>query len=389
MRRGLGALFALLAAAPLGAQTEPAPAPRLALAGEVSGAFAPADRAFFNYTDHEYTALRLGRLSVSAALRVTPRVSVLAEARSDNLEAPRLHGLYARVRPFAGRDLDVQAGLVPPVFGAYPRRLYASDNFLVGSPLAYQYLTSLRHDSLPATVNDLVRMRGRGWRPSFPVGSQEIGPGLPLVSTLRWDAGVQARVGIGPIEALGAVTQGTLSSPRVRDDNGGKQLSGRLVARPVVGLVLGVSGARGAYVDEDAMEGFGIDVAALRQRAWGLDVEYSRDYWLVRAEGVWSAWDVPPLDMAASPLRAWAFSAEARYKLLPGLYTGMRFDRIGFSRLAGSTLPWDAPVVRMEAGGGYQINRHLLLKGVYQHNRREDARQSTLGVVAGQLLYWF
>ena len=53
---------------------------------------------------------------------------------------------------------------------------------------------------------------------------------MPLVYALRWDTGVQVKVGDGgPIEVSGAVTNGTLSSPRFEDDNGGKQISGRVV----------------------------------------------------------------------------------------------------------------------------------------------------------------
>ena len=52
---------------------------------------------------------------------------------------------------------------MPPTFGAFARRTYATDNPLIGYPLAYQYLTSLRPDALPANADELLRMRGRGW----------------------------------------------------------------------------------------------------------------------------------------------------------------------------------------------------------------------------------
>ena len=48
----------------------------------------------------------------------------------------------------------------PPSFGAFGRRAYNADNPLIGYPLAYQYLTSLRADAIPATADDLLRMRG-------------------------------------------------------------------------------------------------------------------------------------------------------------------------------------------------------------------------------------
>jgi hypothetical protein len=382
---------ALLAAAGAGAET-PGPAPdRLTLGGEVSLAIAPEDPTFFNYTDYDYTPLRLARLRLSGVFRLHDRLALLGEVRSDNLGTPHAHALYLRFRPWPKRPFDLQAGRIPPVFGAFPRRGYGADNFLIGHPLAYQYLTAIRSDALPATAADLVRMRGRGWAPEFPIGSNEDRAGLPLVSAVRWDTGVQARAGSDRLELLAAYTTGTLSSPRVRDDNGGRQMSARVASRPVVGLVLGASAARGAYLSREATEGLAIDTDSFLQQAFGLDVEYSRDYWLVRAEGVWSGWELPSIGgpWVSGPLRARALSVEGRYKLWPGLYAAARVDHLGFNRMREMSVTWDAPVLRVEAGGGYHIRRNLLLKAVYQLNRRDGGQMRSLGVAAGQLLFWF
>jgi hypothetical protein len=77
---------------------------------------------------------------------------------------------------------------------------------------------------------------------------------------------------------------------------------------------------------------------------------------------------------------------EGRYKIRPGLYAAARADHLGFSRVRG--IAWDAPVWRIEAGGGFSPRRHLLLKGVYQYSRREGTPAS-LRAIAGQLLAWF
>jgi hypothetical protein len=390
MVRAIVFAAAVLTAGVAGAQTTPAPR-RLILGGDVSLGIAPPDPGFFNYTDYEYTALRLARVGLSGVFRVHQQLALVGEVRSENLEPPHVHALYVRVRPWADRPFDLQAGLIPPVFGSFPRRTYAADNFLIGYPLAYQYLTSVRSDALPATADDLVRMRGRGWEPSFPIGSQEAAAGLPLVDALRWDTGVQARVGSDRLELLAAYTTGTLSSPRRRDDNGGRQLSARVASRPVTGLVLGASAARGAYLSRESTGGLAIDADTFLQRAFGLDVEYSRDYWLVRAEGVWNGWDVPAIrePWVTGPLRARALSVEGRYKLWPGLYAAARVDHLGFNRLRGMAVDWEAPVVRVEAGGGYYVRRNLIAKAVYQHNRRDAGFRRSHDVAAAQLLFWF
>ena len=119
------------------------------------------------------------------------------------------------------------------------RSAYGSGNLLIGQPLAYQYLLSIRPDALPANADDLLRMRGRGWLSSFPVGNPAAAPGLPMINTSHWDTGVQAHGVNGMFEWTGAVTVGSLSDPRLHDNNGGKQLVGRVVTRPSPALAVG------------------------------------------------------------------------------------------------------------------------------------------------------
>jgi hypothetical protein len=129
------------------------------------------------------------------------------------------------------------------------------------------------------------------------------------------------------------------------------------------------------------------------QTAWGGDVEYSRDYYLVRVETVFSQWTVPSVDapFISEPLGALATSVEGRYKITAGLYAAARLDHLGFSEVTGSAgrATWEAPVSRIEVGGGYSIQRNLVFKLSYQHNSRDTARVPLLNLVAAQLVFWF
>src|SRR5262249_18723239 len=147
--------------------------------------------AFFNFTDYEHNALRMFRVGVSGLWKATRWLEVVGDVRSEDLERLELLAGYGRIRPWSNHRLDIQAGISPPTFGAFSRRGYGADNPLIGYPLAYQYLTSLRPAAVPASAADLLRMRGWGWRSSFPIGSTTPRPGVPLVSALRWDSGVQ------------------------------------------------------------------------------------------------------------------------------------------------------------------------------------------------------
>ncbi len=106
-----------------------------------------------------------------------------------------------------------------------------------------------------------------------------------------------------------------------------------------------------------------------------------------------SEWKVPSVGWPAidAPLRALATYVEGRYKVMPGVYVAGRIDHLGFSSVTGSRGPqtWEAPVTRVEVGGGYSIQRNLLLKVSWQYNTRDGGRVTRETLAAAQLVFWF
>ena len=373
---------------------------RVTVSGDVTAGYGREDPGFFNYTDYEHSALRMFRVDVAAAVKAGPHFTVLGEIRTENLGAVQPYALFLRIRPWTTRDFDIQVGRVPPTFGAFARRTYANDNPLIGYPLGYQYLTTLRPDALPASADELLAKRGGGWLVHYTLGNPSFDPGVPLVSAFRWDTGVQAHATVGILSAAAAVTSGTLSNPLFTDDNHGRQIATRVELRPVVGLILGTSFARGPFVSQSAAEAAVGDANGpdFTQTAWGADTEYSRDHYLLRFEAIVSRWVLPneparaPLVTLQMPLTAVSLSTEGRYKLRPDFYLAARYDRLGFSDETATvgTLPWDAVVNRVEVGGGYSIQRNLLLKASFQYDHREGGRLQSLAYLpAVQLVFWF
>jgi hypothetical protein len=347
-----------------------------------------SDVGFFNYSDYEYSTLRMVRVDVNAVVRANRSLAVVADVRSENGDGPRPYALYVRLTPWAERAFDINAGRVPPTFGAFPRRTYASDNLLIGYPLAYQYLTSLRTDAIPANADDLLRMRGRGWLSSFSLGNLTPAPGVPLVTAFRWDTGVQVHSGWTWADATGAVTTGSLSDPQLSAGNGGAQVAGRLAFHPEPGLLVGVSTAHGQFLSRSSAQSAGLDANNSAQTAIGADAEYSRDYYLIRFEAVRSIWTLPTIH---DPLVATGGWVEGRYKIHPRLYAAARFDHLAFSSITGTTrtTDWDAPVTRVEVGGGYLLQRNLQVKASFQHNSRDGGRVTHLKIGSAQILFWF
>ena len=368
---------------------------RVTLGGDVSWSMAPDDPGFFNYTDYDHSTLRMIRLALTASVKAGRHVALLAEVRSENGARPEPYAFYLRIRPWTTHKVDVQVGRVPPTFGSFARRTYAADNPLIGYPLAYQYLTAIRADALPANVDELLRMRGRGWLTSFSIGNLTPEHGVPLASAFRWDTGAQLHGENDLVDATVSVTTGTISNPRFDDDNGGPQIAGRVALHPASGLIVGASAAHGPFVTRTALRAVlpGARTADYNQTALGGDIEYSRGYYIVRAETIISNWTLPVVRSSDTglPLSAMATAVEGRYKIRPGLYAAARIDHLGFSEVAGATTrqSWDAPVTRWEIGGGYALQRNLLLKLEYQHNTRDGGRVTNLSLGAAQVVFWF
>jgi hypothetical protein len=367
---------------------------RVVIGSDVAATIAPEDLGFFNYSDYERSTLRGFRIDVMGSVRASDRLSILGEIRTENFSQIEPFALYARVRPWPARRLDIQVGRIPPTFGSFTRMAYGRENPLIGYPLAYQYLTSLRSDSIPADADELLRMRGRGWLSNFSIGNAAPDRGLALVSAFSWDTGVQVTTGWRGFEVTTSVTNGSLSNPLVADDNDGKQVAARVTLRPTIGLLLGASFARGQFVKQRVIDLFpASDRDRFTQSAYGLDGEYSRNHLLLRTEAILSEWDVPAYQVPqiAKPLKALSLRLEGRYDVLPGLYVAARAEHLAFSRVAGTELvaAWDAPVSRVEVGMGYYLQRNLILRASLQMNRRDGGRVSSSNLPAAQLLFWF
>jgi hypothetical protein len=403
--RRLGCLLLLVASGTAAAQ-DMAPATtanagsRWVFGGGASMSVAPEDTGYFNYSTGAYSVLRLVRLDGSASFRAGSRVTFVGDVRlqggiGEGGWQVRPYALFASIRPWSRAPVDVQIGLVPPVFGAFSRRTYGTDNPLIGLPLGYQYVTTLRADALPASADELLSKRGSGWLVGYSVGNPEAEYGVPLADGLRYPAGVEVHVAGRLVEAAVAVTTGSVSIPDSLDVGWRPQVSARFAARPVTGLVLGGSLSNGPFFTRTLTDTLGAAAQSSPndQTAAGFDAEYSRGHLVLRAEAIASWWRLPPSapPFRPDPLRAFALDVEGRYRLLPGLYVAMRVDHLGFSEICGTTgcLPWDAPIRRVEAGAGYSIRRNVVLKGAYQYNWRDGARHPRLGLAAAQLLVWF
>jgi hypothetical protein len=408
MRRLLIALCLTTAVAPRAAaqgwpdETASLAGGRITFGGDVTATVGAEDPGRFTYTDYDRSTLRLIRLGFTAAVRPVDRVTFVAELRAEGDTSGGSWSaipaaLYVRVRPWQRAPLDIQAGRIPPVFGVAGRRVYATDNVLIGYPLAWQYLTVLSAETLPENADDLIYARSARWRAAYSAGPNGYVSGVPLATAFRYDTGVEARLGTdaSPVSAAVAVTAGTISNPGVRDSNGGPQFSMRVAAHPTVGLIVGGSYADGRFIADSSRDALPPSQQGGRyaQRTWGADAEYSKGYWLVRGELVAASWTLPITGTPSiqNPLRATSLSVEGRYRVAPGLTAGARIDHLDFNQQRGSylTLPWDAPVWRVEGGLAWRASRHIVVRGSVQHDSRSRGSVTDATLPSAQVTLWF
>jgi hypothetical protein len=241
-------------------------------------------------------------------------------------------------------------------------------------------------------------MRARGWEPSYPIGDQTLGPGVPLVSSFRWDTGVEASWHNARFDLNGAVTLGAPAAPALTALKGGPGFSARAAWHAAPGLTFGASSARGNWIDTSATD---LIPAPLRspvtQTALGADMQWGLGHWLVHAEFVHTDFDVP---VAFDPLPRRRLSAsseyaDVRYRLHPRWDLSARVDRLDFSQMtgdligAGLPVTWDADVRRLEGVVAYRVTRQFEGRLGWQEDWRDGGRVSRQGYPALELLYWF
>ena len=163
------------------------------------------------------------------------------------------------------------------------------------------------------------------------------------------------------------------------------------------GLTAGVSGARGQWIDQSALDARPIAAGvSTTQTVVGTDASFERGHWIVRAEAMHVTFGLPVANEPSftKPLAADTGFVESRYRFLSRWQVAARAEWLTFSDVqgtlfGGAATPWDAPVRRLEGTAGFRVTRTIELRGGYQYNWRDGGRVRKLGFPTLQFLYWF
>jgi hypothetical protein len=339
------------------------------------------NRLTFGDSNFDPYRLRLfldARLSPNIELHVQ---TILHEGFGHVIQAD---GAYALWTPWLDRDLSLEAGKIPWPIGTYAPRTYSDKNAFIGTPLIYQYRTSLQWDVPALSVDEQVAKAGSG---QF-LNSQEH-PYLPVVDERWWDVGAVIVGSQRPLEfALGTV-QGSPGWPSPGPDNTpGSTLLGRLGLVPTAGIRVGVSGANGTWMPAwyGVILPAGKTLRDYHETTIMADAEFERGPFELRGEGVRRRWET----ILTGTLQVRGGYAEARWSLPNGAWLAARGEAMRYSDVTTSAAvmrPWDDGIDRYEGVIGYRVTEAVRAKLAFQRTRRYPFAAERLqdDLVAGSL----
>jgi hypothetical protein len=327
------------------------------------------DHNLLTRNDSNFDAYSLRAFAEATA---NDQISIFTQFILRDATTPYVNGAYVMYTPSQFHDFHVLAGKIPWLIGTYAPRTYSIENPVIGSPLMYQYHSTVLWYEVIPSADALLSTKGQGQYGVNYFGYPQ-GMGMPLVDDCYWDVGITATGSINALEMAIGVNAGTPGwGSTSQDENTGKSLLGRVGFVPLPGLRFGVSGAYGPYLIEplNPQMPAGKNVNDYNQQLAMADLELTAGHFEIRAEGAYNVWETPTV----GDLKVTSAYAEAKYSFPIGAYVAGRFDALRFGEIAdsgGIKHTWDADVTRIEGGVGYRFDRNVVVKVIHQHTTVE------------------
>ncbi|HET6463310.1 MAG TPA: hypothetical protein VFH33_05875 [Candidatus Krumholzibacteria bacterium] len=341
----------------------------------------------FNTNDTNFDGLR-ARLFVEGNRGATS-VYLQFLVSPEGYNTYRFYGGYVMQRLFEDRNLFLEAGLIPVHDGIWATHTYSNKNPLIGIPMSQYWKTSLTAHSVPMNLDQVLAMRGRGqdgiaYRDSAGVVRGDYYSSQPILYDNCWNYGAYSMGTLGRVEFAAGVTLGSASaSVQGADSNENLAVHGKVGYAFTPGLRMWLSVTRGAYFDRAVAPYLpaGKTVNDYYQNLYGVSGTWN--VWLLSFMGEYWAnhWDTP---VRSNGLDNQAYYVQGVYSFIPGWDAAVRYDAMRFNKVtnsAGVDMTWDAPVDRWETGINYHVSRELVIKGVTQFTRVDNAEWDMIPAV--------
>jgi hypothetical protein len=266
----------------------------------------------------------------------------------------------------------LKAGQMNTAFGLYPVEYDDAKTPLIDPPLAYATNLPVRPDQLPCGVNDILRQDYDADLTYHCGGAQSERYGL-TAATLYGLPAFEAEISLARFDGRVQITNSSPVNPHgLFSDSQYLQWSagGGYAFRG--GLHIGVSGFRGAYLDNNVRPWLPAGKLPRDYLATGIgiDARWSRGVWSAEGEWLHSSFELPGFVRGPSETAAYA---ELKRIISPRLFAAARVN----SNFSGSMQDVSgvtathaiSPQQMYELTIGYRLNRQQLLKvgGTWSH----------------------
>lgn len=268
----------------------------------------------------------------------------------------------------AGSALQLQVGRFVPIMGNFLNRQDNWDAGLVSYPLAYEQVTSVSDQLIPADAAAFAARRNQLdfpqktlWLPAY--WAQLYTQGAAVFGQHNgWDYSLNF-MNAAPSSRGAVWNEFEWSAPSYLASLG-YQLN--------PAWRLGVTGTYGAYLQEEAEAALpaGTDRNDYLQRNVGLDLTWKRGLWSVWAELIYTEFDVPNVADDAS---FWSYYVEGRYAFKPRWWLSARWNQQIYNEIdtANGSEDWDNDLYRIDLGLGHHPSRHTQVRLQYSYQRQD------------------
>lgn len=360
------------------------PRAQLRVEGQASTAFVKANDGPSQYSFDGGNGSFAWRLDLFSDAIVSEHITFLSNLRVIEDQIPHFDLFAIRVADVASTGISLQAGEIDIPFGNLSENRFPKENPFFDLPLMNEHITALcRSDYKLWTLNQEYQIAGDG---------------VCLLDQGLYDVGVKAYGSYGIFDYSVALINGMISStgtysPNGLNPNGGYGKVFRGAITPMTGLTLGASYAIGPFMknesdlilenegNPDTSAFFGISPDNYLQKIIGGDILFSLEHFWFSGEIVSNTWEY----LNGVNLKAFSYSAEARYAFTPRVSGAIRAGGISFNTVSGMkegvanfpyhvlyTGHWDHDTFRLEGAVAYKLDRALLLKLGYEINRTYD-----------------
>lgn len=320
------------------------------------------------------------RLRLFAQHWMNDRVGVFAELLFDLEARARVNGAYVVVNELLGKEwLGARVGLSPTSVGTFGMRSsYFNQSGLVGIPMLRSFRTTMDNGGR-ATPTDFMRRKVDNQRD------------VPILYDACWNIMWELLGSAGDLTYALGVTSGSLSNPLGPLSTPGLQWIGRVGYSPALGVIVGLSGAKGAYIGE-SRPASDIDGPVIAnpedhdQRYLGIDIEISRDRYELFGEAYTNSYELENVQERVAVKGGYL---EGRRWVSPSVFLAARGEVMDFG---GITVPgmsglqdWDDDVRRVETTIGYRMTRESIFRVGWQRTEFTQGDDPTQNALIAQI----